>query len=162
MAFSGNALCTSFKKELMIGVHNFTTASNVFKLALFTNSAVPSDMGGSGSNMNGSVTTYASNNEVAATGSAPTPYVAGGGTLTNVSPTTSGTTAFLDFNDITFTGVTLTAAGALIYNTTEGAGTGTTNAVIILDFSGDKTATSGDFQIVFPVADANDAIIRIA
>lgn len=162
MAFSGNFMCTSFKKELLEGGHNFSNGGDVFKLALYTNSAVPSDMGGSGSNMNGSVTTYASNNEVAATGSAPTPYVAGGGTLTNVTPTTSGTTALLDFNDLTFTGVTLTARGALIYNTTEGGGTGTTNSVLILDFVIDKTATSGDFQIVFPTADATDAIIRIA
>jgi len=152
MAFTGNFMCTSFKKELLEGGHNFTNGGDVFKIALYDSNA----------SFTHATTDYTASNEVAATGSAPTPYVAGGGTLTNVSPTTSGTTAFLDFNDITFTGVTLTAAGALIYNTTEGAGTGTTNSVIVLDFGGDKTATSGDFQIVFPVADANDAIIRIA
>tara|TARA_R110001606_G_scaffold71633_3_gene164975 strand:+ start:2832 stop:3290 length:459 start_codon:yes stop_codon:yes gene_type:complete len=152
MAFSGNFMCTSFKQELLVGGHNFTNGGDVFKLALYDNSA----------SFTAATTDYTATNEVGATGSAPTPYVAGGGTLTNVTPTTSGTTAFLDFNDLTFTGVTLTARGALIYNTTEGAGTGTTNSVIILDFGSDKTATSGDFQIVFPAADATNAIIRIA
>ncbi len=152
MAFSGNFMCTSFKQELLVGGHNFTNGGDVFKLALYDNNA----------SFTAATTDYTATNEVGATGSAPTPYVAGGGTLTNVTPTTSGTTAFLDFNDLTFTGVTLTARGALIYNTTEGAGTGTTNSVIILDFGSDKTATSGDFQIVFPAADATNAIIRIA
>jgi hypothetical protein len=157
MAFTGNFMCTSFKQELLVGGHNFTTGGDVFKIALYSSSAAFTAV----------TTDYTASNEVGATGSAPNPYVAGGGTLTNVTPTTSGTaaggTAFLDFNDITFTGVTLTAAGALIYNTTEGGGTGTTNSVIILDFGpGDKTATAGDFQIIFPVADATQAIIRIA
>ena len=152
MAFTGNFMCTSFKQELLVGGHNFTTGGDVFKLALYNNSAA----------FTAATTDYTATNEVGATGSAPTPYVAGGGTLTNVTPSTSGTTAFLDFNDLTFTGVTLTARGALIYNTTEGAGTGTTNSVIVLDFGSDKTATSGDFQIVFPAADATNAIIRIA
>ena len=152
MAFSGNFMCTSFKQELLVGGHNFTTGGDVFKLALYDNSA----------SFTAATTDYTATNEVGATGSAPTPYVSGGGTLTNVTPTTSGTTAFLDFNDLTFTGVTLTARGALIYNTTEGAGTGTTNSVIVLDFGSDKTATSGAFQIVFPAADATNAIIRIA
>ena len=149
MAFTGNFMCTSFKQELLVGGHNFTTGQDVFKIALYTNSA----------SFTAATTDYTASNEVGATGS----YSAGGGALTNVTPTTSGTTAFLDFNDVTFTGVTLTAAGALIYNTTEGGGTGTTNSVIILDFGpGDKTATAGDFQIIFPVADATYAIIRIA
>jgi len=152
MAFTGNFMCTSFKQELLVGGHNFTTGGDVFKLALYDNSAA----------FTAATTDYTATNEVGATGSAPTPYVAGGGALTNVTPSTSGTTAFLDFNDLTFTGVTLTARGALIYNTTEGAGTGTTNSVIVLDFGSDKTATSGDFQIVFPAADATNAIIRIA
>ncbi len=153
MAFTGNFMCTSFKQELLVGGHNFTTGGDVFKIALYSSSAAFTAV----------TTDYTASNEVGATGSAPNPYVAGGGTLTNVTPTTSGTTAFLDFNDITFTGVTLTAAGALIYNTTEGGGTNTTNSVIILDFGpGDKTATAGDFQIIFPVADQTQAIIRIA
>ena len=148
MAFTGNFMCTSFKQELLVGGHNFTTGQDVFKIALYTNSA----------SFTAATTDYTASNEVGATGS----YSAGGGALTNVTPTTSGTTAFLDFNDLTFTSVTLTARGALVYNTTEGGGTGTTNSVIVLDFGSDKTATSGDFQIVFPAADATNAIIRIA
>ena len=148
MAFTGNFMCTSFKQELLVGGHNFTTGQDVFKLALYTNSA----------SFTAATTDYTASNEVGASGS----YSAGGGALTNVTPTTSGTTAFLDFNDLTFTSVTLTARGALVYNTTEGGGTGTTNSVIVLDFGSDKTATSGDFQIVFPAADATNAIIRIA
>ena len=157
MAFSGNALCTSFKKELMIGVHNFTAASNVFKLALFTNSAVPSDMGGSGSTMDGSVTTYATNNEISGTN-----YTAGGQLLTSVTPTTSGTTALTDFADEVFSNVTISSVrGALIYNSNPVSGGGTP-AVCVLDFGSDKSASSGDFTIVFPTADASNAIIRIA
>ena len=153
MAFTGNFMCTSFKQELLVGGHNFTTGGDVFKIALYSSAAAFTAV----------TTDYTQSNEVGATGSAPNPYVAGGGTLTNVTPTTINETALVDFNDITFTGVTLTAAGALIYNTTEGGGTGTTNSVIILDFGpGDKTATAGDFQIIFPVADATQAIIRIA
>ena len=152
MAFTGNFMCTSFKQELLVGGHNFTTGGDVFKLALYDNSAA----------FNAATTDYTTSNEVAATGSGALPYVAGGAALTNVTPTTTGTTAFLDFNDITFTSVTLTARGALIYNTTEGAGTGTTNSVIVLDFGSDKTATTGDFQIVFPTFDSTNAIIRVA
>jgi hypothetical protein len=160
MAFSGNALCTSFKKELMIGVHNFTTASNVFKLALFTNSAVPSDMGGSGSTMNGSVTTYATNNEISSSGGSN--YTAGGQLLTSVTPTTSGTTALTDFADEVFSNVTISSVrGALIYNSNPVSGGGTP-AVCVLDFGSDKSASSGDFTIVFPTPDASNAIIRIA
>ncbi len=159
MAFSGNALCTSFKKELMIGVHNFTAASNVFKLALFTNSAVPSDMGGSGSTMDGSVTTYATTNEISSSGSN---YTAGGQLLTSVTPTTSGTTALTDFADEVFSNVTISSVrGALIYNSNPVSGGGTP-AVCVLDFGGDKSASSGDFTIVFPTPDASNAIIRIA
>jgi len=160
MAFSGNALCTSFKKELMIGVHNFTTASNVFKLALFTNSAVPSDMGGSGSTMNGSVTTYATSNEISSGGGSN--YTAGGQLLTSVTPTTSGTTALTDFADEVFSNVTISSVrGALIYNSNPVSGGGTP-AVCVLDFGSDKSASSGDFTIVFPTADSSNAIIRIA
>jgi hypothetical protein len=160
MAFSGNFLCTSFKKELMIGVHNFTTASNVFKLALFTNSAVPSDMGGSGSTMNGSVTTYATSNEISSGGGSN--YTAGGQLLTSVTPTTSGTTALTDFADEVFSNVTISSVrGALIYNSNPVSGGGTP-AVCVLDFGSDKSASSGDFTIVFPTPDASNAIIRIA
>ncbi len=87
---------------------------------------------------------------------------AGGGTLTNVTPTSSSTTAFTDFADKTYTSATITARGALIYNTQTGGGSNTTDTVIVLDFGADKTSTSGDFQVVFPTADASNAIIRIA
>ena len=149
MAFTGNFMCTSFKKELLEGGHNFlASGGDTFKLALYDNNA----------SFDASTTDYTATNEVSASGS----YSAGGGTLTNVNPTSSGTTAFTDFDDLTFTTATITARGALIYNTTEGSGTGTTNSVVVLDFGADKTSTAGDFQIVFPTADASNAIIRIA
>jgi len=145
MAFTGNFMCTSFKQELLQGVHNFTASTgNSFKLALYTNSA----------SFTAATTAYTASNEVGNSGS----YAAGGGTLTNVTPTTSGTTAFADFDDLTFTSATITARGALIYNDTA-AGDPT---VVVLDFGSDKTSTAGDFQIVFPTADASNAIIRIA
>jgi hypothetical protein len=148
MAFSGNYMCTSFKQELLQAQHDFTASTgDTFKLALYTNSA----------SFDASTTDYTATNEVSGTG-----YTAGGGTLTNVTPTTSGTTAFTDFADLTFSSATITARGALIYNTTTGSGTGTTDSVVVLDFGADKTSTAGDFQIVFPTADATNAIIRIA
>ena len=148
MAFTGNAMCTSFKKELLEGKHDFTNGQDVYKLALYTNSA----------SFTAATTAYTTSNEVSASGS----YSAGGGALTNVTPTTSGTTAFTDFADKTYTSATITARGALIYNTQTGGGSGTTNSVVVLDFGSDKSSTSGDFQIVFPTADASNAIIRIA
>jgi len=149
MAFSGNYMCTSFKQELLVGSHNFTASTgDTFKIALYDNNA----------SFTAATTDYTATDEVGDSGS----YSAGGGTLTNVTPTTSGTTAFTDFDDITFTSATITARGALIYNTTTGAGTGTTDTVVVLDFGADKTSTSGDFQIAFPTADATNAIIRIA
>ena len=145
MAFSGNFLCTSFKQELLQGVHNFTASTgNTFKLALYSNSA----------SFDAATTAYTATNEVGDSGS----YAAGGGALTNVTPTVSGTTAFGDFNDITFTSATITARGALIYNDTAAADP----SVLVLDFGADKTSTTGDFQIVFPAANATAAIIRIA
>ena len=149
MAFTGNFMCTSFKQELLIGSHNFTTSTgDTFKLALYDNNA----------SFDASTTDYTATNEVANSGS----YSAGGGTLTNVTPTTSGTTALTDFADLTFTSATITARGALIYNTTTGAGSGTTDTVVVLDFGSDKSSTAGDFTIQFPTADASNAIIRIA
>lgn len=142
MAFSGNYLCTSFKQELLQAVHNFSGGGNTFKLALYDNNAT----------FNAATTDYTATNEVSGTG-----YSAGGGTLTNVAPTTSGTTAFTDFSDLTFAASTITARGALIYNSTAG-----TNAVLVLDFGSDKVSTNGDFTIIFPTADASNAIIRIA
>jgi len=148
MAFTGNAMCTSFKKELLEGKHDFTNGQDVYKLALYTNSA----------SFTAATTAYTSSNEVSNSGS----YTAGGGALTNVTPTTSGTTALTDFADKTYTSATITARGALIYNTQTAGGSGTTNTVVVLDFGSDKASTSGDFQIVFPTADASNAIIRIA
>ena len=148
MAFTGNAMCTSFKKELLEAKHDFTNGQDVYKLALYTNSA----------SFTAATTAYTTSTEVSASGS----YSAGGGSLTNVTPTTSGTTAFTDFADLTFTSATITARGALIYNTQASGGSGTTNTVVVLDFGSDKSSTSGDFQVVFPTADATNAIIRIA
>ncbi len=145
MAFSGNFMCTSFKVELMQAVHNFTNGTgNTFKLALYDNS--PS--------FTAATTAYTTSGEVSASGS----YSAGGGTLTNVTPTSSSTTAFTDFADLSFTSATITACGALIYNDSA-VGDPT---VCVLDFGGAKSSTSGTFTIIFPTADASNAIIRIA
>jgi hypothetical protein len=145
MAFTGNFMPTSFKVQILQGVHNFSTGSGqTFKLAMYNNSA----------SFTAATTAYTTTNEVAASGS----YVAGGGTLTKVTPTSSGTTAFTDFADISFTTATITAYGAMIYNDTA---TGNP-AVAILDFGGAKTSTSGTFTIIFPAATATGAIIRIA
>ena len=142
MAIS-TAMCTSFKQELLVGTHNFTaTSGNSFKLALYTSSA----------SLGASTTAYSTSNEVSGTG-----YTAAGAALTSVTPTTSGTTAFCDFADLTFSSSTITANGALIYNDTQ-----SDKAVCALAFGGDKTSTAGDFTITFPTADASNAIIRIA
>jgi hypothetical protein len=146
MAIS-QAMCTSFKNELLEGKHDFTNGADAFKLALFTSSAT----------LSAATTDYSVTNEAAGTG-----YSAGGGTLVNVTPTTSGTTAFTDFNDLTFSSSTITANGAMIYNTQTAGGSGTTESVCILAFGSDKTSTNGDFTIQFPTADATNAIIRIA
>ena len=151
------AMATSFKSELLQGIHNFhngsgggttptTGTGNTFKIALFTSSAT----------MSASTTAYATTNEVSGTG-----YTAGGNTLTNVDPTTSGTTALTDFADTTWSSSSITARGALIYNSSTTAGSAN-RAVAVLDFGADKTSTSGDFTIQFPAADASNAIIRIA
>ena len=138
------AMCTSFKKELLEAGHNFkNSGGSAFKLALFTSSAT----------LGASTTAYATTNEVTGTG-----YSAGGLSLTRVDPTTSGTTAFTDFSDLTFSTATITANGALIYNDDASNDA----AVIVLAFGGDKTSTAGDFTIQFPTADASNAIIRIA
>ena len=139
------AMCTSFKKELLEGTHNFkNSGGSTFKLALFTSSA----------SLDASTTAYATTNEVSSSG---TNYTAGGNALTRVDPSTSGTTALTDFADLTFSTATITANGALIYNSSA-----SDKAVIVLAFGGDKTSTAGDFTIQFPTADASNAIIRIA
>jgi len=148
MAFTGNYLCTSFKTELLEGVHDFRNGTgDTFKLALYDNSA----------SFTAATTAYTATNEVANSGT----YAAGGGTLTNVTPTSSGTTAYTDFADLSFTSATITAYGALIYNTTP-AHTYTNPSVCVLDFGGAKTSTNGTFTIIFPTADSSSAIIRIA
>jgi hypothetical protein len=143
MAFTGNFMCTSFKSELMQALHNFTASTgNTFKIALYTSSA----------SFTAATTVYTTTNEVTGTN-----YTAGGNTLVNITPTTSGTTAFTDFNDTTWASSTITARGAMIYNSTNA-----NRSVCILDFGSDKSSSAGDFTIVFPTADATNAIIRIA
>lgn len=143
MAIS-QAMPTSFKVELLTATHNFTASTgDTFKIALYTSSAT----------LGASTTAYSTSNEVPSTGN----YSAGGNTLTNVTPTSSGTTAFTDFNDTTWSSATITANGALIYNSSK-----SDKAVAVLAFGGDKTSTNGDFTIIFPAADASNAIIRIA
>ena len=138
------AVCTSFKQELLVGTHDFTaTTGDTFKIALYTSSA----------SLDATTTAYSSSNEVSNSGT----YAATGGTLTSVTPTTSGTTAICDFSDVSFTSATITARGALIYNDTNGD-----KAVAVLDFGGDKTATAGTFTIQFPAFTTSAAILRIA
>ena len=145
MAFTGNFMPTSFKVQILKAVHNFSTGGGqTFKLALYNNSA----------SFTAATTAYTTTNEVTASGS----YTAGGGTLSKVTPTSSGTTALTDFADLSFTTATITAFGAMIYNDTA---TGNP-AVAILDFGGSKSSTAGTFTIVFPAATATGAIIRIA
>ena len=146
------AMCTSFKKELLEGVHNFkNSGGDTFKLALFAISS-----GGKSSTtatLGATTTALVTTGEVASSGT----YTTGGGTLVRVDPTTSGTTAFTDFNDVSFTTATITARGALIYNSSD-----SNKAVAVLDFTSNKTSTAGTFTIQFPTADASNAIIRIA
>ena len=138
MAFTGNYMCTSFKQELLYGVHDFDASTgDTFNIALYTSSAT----------LDASTTAYSATNEVSGTG-----YSAGGQALTNVNPSTSGTTALTDFADETFTTATITARGALIYNSTD-----SDKAVVVLDFGSDQTSTAGDFTIQFPTADASNA-----
>jgi hypothetical protein len=135
------AMCTSFKVDLLDGEHDF--GADTFKIALYTSSAT----------LDATTTAYSVTNETSGTG-----YVAGGNTLTvSTTPTSSGTTAYLSFSNTTWSTATITARGALIYNSTNA-----NKAVAVLDFGSDKTSTAGDFTIQFPTADASTAIIRIA
>lgn len=141
MAIS-TAMCTSFKSELMSALHDFDNpGGNTFKIALYTSAAT----------LGASTTAYSATNEVTGTN-----YTAGGNTLTAVSPTTSGTTAYVDFADTTWSSSTITANGCLIYNNTNA-----NRAVVSLAFGSDKSSSNGDFQVVFPTANSTDAIIRI-
>ena len=146
------AMCTSFKKELLEGVHNFkNSGGDTFKLALFAEGS-----GGKSSTtatLGATTTALVTTGEVASSGT----YSTGGGTLTRVDPSTSGTTALTDFADLSFTTATITAMGALIYNSSD-----SNKAVAVLDFTSNKSSTAGTFTIQFPTADASNAIIRIA
>lgn len=142
MAIS-TAFCTSFKQGLMQGLHNFSNpGGNTFKIALYTSSAT----------LGAATTAYSTSNEVTGTG-----YTAGGNTLTSVTPTTSGTTAYTSFADTTWSNSTITANGALIYNANA-----TNASCVVLAFGSDKSTSNGDFKIIFPTANATDAIIRIS
>ena len=142
-----SAVCTSFKVELLKGVHNFTaTTGNTFKIALYTSDAT----------LGASTTAYSTSNEI--TNTSGSAYTAGGATLTSVTPVASSTTAVCDFNDVSYSSATFTANGCLIYNDTA---TGDP-ACVAVAFGADKTVTSGTFTIQFPTADATNAIIRLA
>lgn len=154
------AMTTSFKAELMLAVHDFRpTDGDTFKLALYSSSA----------SLDANTTAYTSSNEVSSSG---TNYTAGGGSLTNLGVVTSNNSAstgtgYTDFSDLTFANSTITARGALIYNSTPSANSNanttlTNAAVAVLDFGSDKTSTEGDFTIIFPTATNTTAIIRIA
>ena len=151
MAGLTQALCTSFKVELLTGTHNFTNSTgDTFKVALFkANASIVGTYGAATTNYSDMT---GNSDENTGTG-----YTSGGNTLTNVTPTSSSTTAFTDFTDTTWSSATITSRGALIYNTSA-----SNAAVCVLDFGSDKTSTSGDFSIIFPTADASNAIIRIA
>ena len=142
-----SAVCTSFKVELLKGVHNFTaTTGNTFKIALYTSSA----------SLGAGTTAYSTSNEI--TNSSGTAYTAGGATLTSVTPTSDSTTAVCDFNDVSYTSASFTANGAVIYNDSASGDP----ACAVIAFGGDKTVSSGTFTIQFPTADATNAIIRLA
>ncbi len=142
-----SAVCTSFKVELLKGVHNFTaTTGNTFKIALYTSSAT----------LGAGTTAFSSSNEI--TNSSGTAYTSGGATLTSVTPTSDSTTAVCDFADVSYTDASFTANGALIYNDSASGDP----ACVVVAFGSDKTVTSGTFTIQFPTADATNAIIRLA
>jgi len=144
MAIS-QAMCTSFKKELLEGQHDFRSAGHTFKIALYSAAAT----------LSAGTTNFTTSGEVVGAG-----YTTGGVELTKVDPTNSGTVGITDFGTAVFTNVTVVARGALIYNTTADGSSGTTNAVAVLDFSADKSAIAGNFSVSFPTADGTTAIIR--
>ena len=147
MAFNGNFMCTSFKKELLEAKHNFlNSGGSTFQLALYTN----------GATFTAATTAYTTSNEISNT--AGSAYSAKGNTLTRVDPSTSGTTALTDFADSSWSSATFTARGALIFNDSASGDP----TVLVLDFGADKSASNGTFSVVFPTADASNAIIRIA
>ena len=144
MGVGTSGVCTSFKQQLLVGDHNFTNGADAFKIALYTNS----------STISVASTVYVTSGET--TNDAGTAYTAGGNTLVNVTPTTSGTTAYCDFSDTSWSTASFTAYGALIYNSDE-----SNKAVCVLNFGGDKTSSAGTFTIQFPADDATNAILRL-
>ena len=148
-----SAICSSFKQELLQGKHSLDTSGNggdTFKIALFDSDA----------NLGAATTDYSTSEEISNTsGSA---YTAGGKALTNTGVGLTSTTAFTDFSDVSFTSASFTANGAMIYNTTTAGGSNTTDAVCIIAFGSNKTATNGTFEIQFPANDSSNAIIRLA
>ena len=150
MAIS-SAICSSFKQELLQGKHNFSSSGgDTFKIALYDSDA----------NLGAATTDYSTSEEI--TNTAGSAYSAGGATLTNTGVGLTSTTAFTDFSDVTYSSASFTANGALIYNTTTDGGSGTTDAVAVIAFGSDKTATNGTFTIQFPANDSSNAIIRLA
>ena len=146
------AVCNSFKKELLDGDHSFKqTGGDTYKLALYASSAT----------LNSSTTTYPGDSTGGQVSNSGT-YTQGGGSLVNTGTSVASGVAITTFGNLSFTGVTITARGALIYNTTMGAGSNTTDAVVVLDFGSDKTATSGTFTIQFPAFTTSAAILRIS
>ena len=145
------AMCTSFKTELLTATHNFATNGNAFKLAWYAE--VSGGKSSTTATLGATTTAFVTTGEVASSGT----YATGGGTLTKVAPSAAGTTALTDCADISFTTATITAMGALIYNDTN-----SNKSVAVLDVSSNKTSTSGTFTVQFPTADASNAIIRIA
>jgi len=146
-----SAICSSFKQELLQGKHNFASSGgDTFKIALYDSDAT----------LGASTTDYSTSEEI--TNTSGTAYTAGGATLTRTGVGLTSTTAFTDFGDVTYTSASFTANAALIYNTTTGTSTGTTDAVCAIAFGGDKTASNGTFKIEFPANDATAAIIRLA
>ena len=138
------AMCTSFKSELLQAKHNFLlSGGDTFRLALYTSSAT----------MSASTTAYSTNQEASGTN-----YTAKGDSLTRIDPTTTGTTAFTDFADLTFGTAPIPARGCMIFNDSASGDP----SVAVFDFGGDKTSTAGSFTITFPTADASNAVIRIA
>ena len=147
-----SAICTSFKKELLEGLMDFTaTSGSTFKIALIKANASQSGTYSAATTNYSDVT--GNSDELPATGG----YTTGGNTLTNIDPTTSGTTAFVDFADTTWTSATFTTRGCIIYNTSQ-----SNKAVMVIDFGADFSVSGGTFQIQFPTANASDAILRIA
>jgi len=134
------AMCSSFKQQILLGEHDLDT--DVLKIALYVSAAT----------LSASTTVYTTSDEVVGTG-----YVAGGNTLAGATVTLSGTTAYVDFSDTTWSTATFTARGALIYNSSK-----SNKAIAVLDFGADKTVTAGDFTVQFPTNDASSAIVRIA